>query len=96
VLGAVPRPGTVPYVAGRTASGYVNESGGFREDAAAERMVVVHANGRVTPIRLGDLAQPGDVIVVPARHIVRTVRTESTLQQWLRTMVPMVTAALIF
>lgn len=96
VLGAVPRPGTVPYAAGQACSAYVNDSGGFREDAAAQRMVVVHANGKVTPIGGGDTLQPGDVIVVPARHIVRTVRTESSLQQWLRTVVPLVTAALIF
>ena len=96
VLGAVPRPGTVPYVAGQTCAAYVNDSGGFRADAAAERLVVVHANGRVTPIRRGDVPQPGDVIVIPTKHIVRTVRTESTFQQWLRTVVSLATAALIF
>jgi len=96
VLGAVPRPGAVPYLPESTATAYVNDSGGFREDAAPQRMVVVHANGRVTPIKLHEAPQPGDVIIVPARHIVRTVRTESSLAQWLRTIVPLVTARLLF
>ena len=96
VLGAVPRPGTVPYATGHTCGAYLKDSGGLCEDAAAERMVVVHANSRVRRIRRGDVPQPGDVIVVPAKHIVRTVHTENTFQQWLRSMVTLVTGALVF
>jgi len=96
VLGAVPRSGAVPYVESETTEYYLNESGGLREDAAANRMVVVHANGAVEPIRRNTVLDPGDVVVVPTRHIVRTVRTESEWQLWLRTIVPLATAALIF
>jgi len=96
VLGAVPRSGAVPYVKGQSCAGYINTSGGFREDAAAERMVVVHANGSAAPINLGTGIQPGDVIVVPTKHIVRTVRTESKWQQWFKSIVTLATAALVF
>ncbi len=96
VLGAVPRSGAVPFVDGETTDYYVNESGGFREDGAQDRMVVVHANGSVEPIDAETELQPGDIVVVPTRHIVRSVRTESELQLWLRTIVPLATAALIF
>ncbi|MGI5818705.1 MAG: SLBB domain-containing protein [Armatimonadota bacterium] len=96
VLGAVPRSGAVPYVSDRPAEYYINESGGLREDSAQNRMIVVHANGAVEPIKPKTELQPGDVVVVPTRHIVRHVKTESDLQMWLRTIVPIATAALVF
>ncbi|MEA3401867.1 MAG: SLBB domain-containing protein [Armatimonadota bacterium] len=96
VLGAVPRSGAIPYVEGERLEYYLNESGSLREDAAGSRMVVVHANGAVEPIRRATVLRPGDVVVVPTRHIVRSVQTESDLDLWLRTIVPLATAALVF
>ncbi len=96
VLGAVPRSGAVPFVESEAAGYYINESGGMREDSATNRMIVVHANGAVEPIKPNDQLRPGDVVVVPTRHIVRHVKTESDLQTWLRTIVPIATAALLF
>ncbi len=95
VLGAVPRSGAVPYQDGLHCRDYITESGGLREDAAAARLVVVHANGSVEPVRLRDSMAAGDIIVVPTRHIVRTVRTESELKMWLRSIVPLATTALL-
>lgn len=96
VLGAVPRSGAVPYEEGFVCRDYVKEAGGFREDAASERMIVIHPNGAAAPIRLKDPVEPGDIIVVPTKYIVRTVRTESSWQQWLRGIISIVTAALVF
>ncbi|MFW6157142.1 MAG: SLBB domain-containing protein, partial [Armatimonadota bacterium] len=96
VLGAVPRSGAVPFVDGQSAEYYINESGGMREDSAKSRMIVVHANGAVEPIKPKTELRPGDVVVVPTRHIVRHVKTEDDLQMWLRTIVPIATAALVF
>jgi protein involved in polysaccharide export with SLBB domain len=96
VLGAVPRPGSVPYVEGQKAEGYLNSSGGFREDAASNRMIVVHANGAVNPLALGTVLQAGDVIVVPTRYVVRTVQTDTSWEGWLRTILPAIAAALLF
>lgn len=95
VLGAVPRSGAVPFVDGMRCNDYIIESGGLREDAAAKRLIVVHANGSVEPIKLRGQMRAGDIIVVPTRHIVRTVRTESELMMWLRSIVPVATAALL-
>lgn len=96
VLGAVPRSGAVPFVEKQRCSDYIRESGGFREDAADNRMVVIHPNGAAAPVKMKDAIEPGDIIVVPTKHIVRTVRTESAWQQWLRGIVSVVTAALLF
>ncbi len=96
VLGAVPRSGAVPFVESQSAEYYINESGGMREDSAQNRMIVVHANGAVEPIKTKTELRPGDVVVVPTRHIVRHVKTENDLQTWLRTIVPIATAALVF
>jgi protein involved in polysaccharide export with SLBB domain len=96
VLGAVPRSGAVPYVAGARAQHYITESGGLREDAADDRMVVIHPNGAAAPVRMRAAIEPGDIIVIPTKHVVRTVRTEKPWQQWLRTIVAIVTAGLVF
>jgi protein involved in polysaccharide export with SLBB domain len=96
VLGAVPRSGAVPYIAGQTCDMYIRESGGLREDAAVDRMVVVHANGSAAPINQQTVLEHGDIVVVPTKHIVRTVRTESAWQQWFKSIVGLTAAALIF
>lgn len=96
VLGAVPRSGAVAFAAGQDCREYLNEAGGLREDAAADRMVVIHPNGATAPITMTTPVEPGDVIVVPTKHIVRTVRTENSYQQWMRGIIGLVTAALLF
>lgn len=96
ILGAVPRSGAVPFVDNETCRQYLSEAGGLREDAAAERMVVIHPNGATEPIAMTTKIAPGDIIVVPTKHVVRTIRTESTFQQWMRGIVGLVTAALVF
>jgi protein involved in polysaccharide export with SLBB domain len=96
VLGAVPRSGAVPFVAGQTLTYYVDESGGLREDAASDRMVVIHANGSAEPVKMKAQLEPGDVLVIPTKHIVRLVRTESAWQQWLRTLMSFGLGALAF
>lgn len=95
VLGAVPRSGAVPFVAAANTRHYVNESGGFREDAASDRMVVIHPNGAAAPISMRTVPEPGDVIVVPTKHIVRTVRTESTWAQWTRSLLGFILGAIV-
>jgi protein involved in polysaccharide export with SLBB domain len=102
VLGAVARSGAIPLLptTGRrahapTAEEYVAQSGGFRDDADAKHLVVVHLNGSVTVAVKTTPLRPGDVLVVPSRYVVRNVRTESELDSWLKAIVPLVTTALI-
>jgi len=96
VLGAVARSGAVRYVAGERCRDYLQQAGGVREDAAVGRMVAVHRNGAVAPLGPGGPVEAGDVIVVPTRHIVRTVHTESSWKRWLGSIVSIVTAAIVF
>jgi len=96
VLGAVTRCGAVSYQEGYRCRDYIRESGGLREDAAVKHMVVIHANGSAAPITIGGRVRPGDIIVVPTRHIVYTVRTEPAWQKWLQSIVSVATAALIY
>lgn len=96
VLGAVPRSGAVPFMTGKDCLYYLTESGGLREDAATDRMVVIHPNGAAAPISARGTLEPGDVIVVPTKHIVRVVRTESAWNQWARGIISLVIAALAF
>ncbi len=96
VLGAVARSGAGQHVPSQLCHLYLEQSGGPRADADVGRMVVVHCNGAVEPIRLNAQVEAGDVIVVPSRHIVRTVKTESSSMRWLRSIVSIATAAILF
>jgi len=96
VLGAVPRSGAVPFVATFRCRDYLKEAGGLREDAEERRMVVIHPNGAAAPIGLKGVIEPGDLIVVPTTYIVRNVRTENVWQNWLRSIIAIVTAGLVF
>ncbi len=96
VLGAVARSGAVPHIAKEPCRSYLERAGGLRQGADTARMVVVHSNGAVTPIRSDGRVAAGDVIVVPSRHTVRTVQTESRTERWLRSIVSIATAAIIF
>ncbi len=84
VLGAVIRPGKVPYREEAGIDQYIGMVGGVADDADVRRAVVVRANSaayrrdRVKEIR------PGDVIIVPSHYMVRTVRTDTTLERVLR------------
>jgi protein involved in polysaccharide export with SLBB domain len=96
ILGAVPRSGAVPFVPDENCGQYIRASGGLREDAAAERMVIIHPNGATAPVHMRDLIEAGDIIVVPTKHIVRTVRTESGFQEWMRTIITVAAGLILF
>jgi len=58
-------------------------------------MVVIHPNGAVEPIRMNTKVAPADIIVVPTKYIVRQVQTDSTFQQWMRTIIAVAAGALL-
>ena len=51
VRGAVKNPSGHAYVPGRRAQFYLNQAGGFRNDAARRSLLVRHANGRSAQVR---------------------------------------------
>lgn len=95
MLGAVARSGAVPFVANTRADAYVAQAGGLRDDSFFDRAVVVHTNGSVAAINRNTVIRPGDAIIVPTRHVVRTVRTEPAWESWLKTITSVATAALL-
>jgi polysaccharide export outer membrane protein len=70
VFGQVKNPGSYPIHAGTTALQALALAGGVTPYAATNRVQVIRAvNGRKQELRikLVDLVQPGDTIVVPER-----------------------------
>ncbi len=86
VLGAVIRPGQVRHREKASPRDYANMAGGLASDAAFDHAVVVRANSAVHRIQEIKDVHPGDIIVVPSRHTVRTIRTESTWERVLKSL----------
>ena len=84
VVGAVVRPGAVPYEANLRVRDYIMRAGGLANDAAGERLLVLAPNGSVRPMTKQTVIQPGDVILVPSRYVIQTRRTHNTWESVLR------------
>lgn len=67
VVGAVAMPAAAPYVPGRSASTYIRQAGGFLNDAARDRVLIIRSVGRVEPLRSGTKIAAGDIILVPTK-----------------------------
>jgi len=78
VLGAVVKPGAVPWSEGMRPRDYVAQSGDLTADARADRTVVIRANGEVTPRAFETDIRPGDIILVPSDYIFREVTWSSS------------------
>ncbi len=96
VIGAVVRPGAVTYTGPKTAWDYVTAAGGPTSDAAIRRLVVVRANGSVSPTEDTKEIYPGDVVVVPSTVMVRDVSGESGSSRFMRTLAAVALAFLVF
>ncbi len=96
VLGAVIRPGKVPYRQGAGIDHYIDMVGGPADDAAVGRVVVVRANGAAHRRSQVKEVRPGDVIIVPSDYMVKTVRTDTTFQLILKTLGSLAATFLVF
>lgn len=69
ISGAVMYPNTVLYKAGEGWKYYVNQAGGFGNDARKRRAYVVHMNGTVSRLKSGGAKEiePGCEIIVPSK-----------------------------
>lgn len=69
INGAVMYPNTVLYKKGENLSYYINQAGGFGDDAKKRRCYVVYMNGTVSRLKLGNVKQiePGCEIIVPSK-----------------------------
>ncbi len=96
VLGAVIRPGKIPYREAANIDQYIDMVGGPSDDAAAGRAVVVRANGAALRRSQIKEIRPGDVIIVPSDYMVETIRTDTTFQRVLKALGSLAATFLVF
>lgn len=68
INGEVMYPNTVAFVQGANLSYYINQSGGFGQQAKRGKVFAVNLNGTVTRVHSSKDIQPGCNIVVPAKR----------------------------
>lgn len=74
VTGAVVVPSAVLYTPGKGVSYYVEHAGGFTNDAARDKILVIRATGEVLPARKVRTVELGDIIFVPTRVMAERLR----------------------
>ncbi|MDL2214879.1 SLBB domain-containing protein [Dysgonomonas sp. OttesenSCG-928-M03] len=70
INGAVMYPNTVVYKKGEKLSYYINQAGGYADDAKKNRSFVVYMNGTVSKVKGSqkDVIRPGCEIIVPSKE----------------------------
>ena len=74
INGAVMVPNTVSYIAGKNIDYYLNQAGGYSDNAKKSKKFIVYMNGQVTKVKGSGKKQiePGCEIIVPSRSKKRT------------------------
>ena len=74
INGAVMVPNTVSYIAGKNIDYYLNQAGGYSDNAKKSKKFIVYMNGQVTKVKGSGKKQiePGCEIIVPNRSKQRT------------------------
>lgn len=73
INGAVMYPNTVVYKKGEKLSYYINQAGGYTDNAKKNRSFVIYMNGTVSKIKGSDrnAIQPGSEIIIPSKEQAR-------------------------
>lgn len=73
INGAVMYPNTVVYKKGEKLSYYINQAGGYTDNAKKSRSFVIYMNGTVSKIKGSDrnAIQPGSEIIIPSKEQAR-------------------------
>ena len=77
ISGEVMYPNTVGYVAGKKAKYYINQAGGYGNNAKKRKAYIIYMNGDVAKIKSGTKVRPGCEIVVPQKSISRMTTAET-------------------
>ena len=77
VSGEVMHPNTVTYAPGKEMAYYINQAGGYSQDAQSRKSYIIYNNGAVSRASKGKV-MPGCEIVVPTRHRRNNTRSLST------------------
>ena len=74
INGAVMVPNTVSYIAGKNIDYYLNQAGGYSDNAKKSKKFIVYMNGQVTKVKGSGKKQiePGCEIIVPSKAKKRT------------------------
>ncbi len=78
VLGAVVNPRAVLWKPGAQLDYYITSTGGATPDIDMQHIVVIRANGALSPIRKAGGIQAGDVIYVPTRVMVQRLTNHTS------------------
>lgn len=70
VSGAVVMPSAVVYHPKKSATAYIKRTGGYSDDAAREKVMVMRVNGELLKANEVDLIEPGDLILVPPKALI--------------------------
>jgi len=68
ISGEVLFPNTVVYVPGKKLKYYVDQAGGYGEDAKKSKAFIVYMNGSVTKAKGSSIIEPGCHIIVPTKN----------------------------
>ena len=78
--GEVMSPNSVVYKPGRTVAYYINDAGGYTENARRSKVYVIYQNGRAAVNRINNAkVEPGCTIVVPTKPEKRPLTTSDVL-----------------
>lgn len=77
ISGEVMYPNTVGYVAGKKAKYYINQAGGYGNNAKKKKAYIIYMNGDVAKIKGSTKVRPGCEIVVPQKSISRMTTAET-------------------
>ncbi len=77
ISGEVMYPNTVGFVAGKKAKYYINQAGGYGNNAKKRKAYIIYMNGDVAKIKSGTKVRPGCEIVVPQKAISRMTAAET-------------------
>ena len=69
VVGAITRPTTIHFTDNRKVDYYIQNSGGYTDDANAKRVLVMRVDGSITPADKVKYVEEGDIIYVPPKVI---------------------------
>jgi protein involved in polysaccharide export with SLBB domain len=67
VVGAVAIPSAILYTPGKTVRFYLSRAGGFTDDAAKDRLILIHPGGLVQKANMNTTMQLGDQLLVPSQ-----------------------------
>lgn len=85
VLGGVTNNGSVMYHDGQALDSYLDAVGGVAQDGDKKRIVVMRMNGLVLPYKQAKSICPGDIIIVPTKHMLHVINTKGPIERVLRT-----------